>query len=76
LTLFGVGTAWRWRHVRLHAEDIPLAIADDAAYGVGVFTGAWRARSLMAITPRITKSSITLRDVLGVTKLLPPKSEE
>ncbi|HEY1222150.1 MAG TPA: mycofactocin biosynthesis glycosyltransferase MftF, partial [Acidimicrobiales bacterium] len=65
LTLFAVGTGWRWRHVRLHVEDIPLAMADDAAYGVGVFRGAWRTRSLVAVTPRITKSTITLRDVLG-----------
>lgn len=75
LTLFGIGTAWRWRHQRPHLEDIPLALADDAAYGVGVFQGAWRARSLRALTPRVTKSSITLRDVLGITQLVGPSTK-
>ena len=75
LMLFALGTAWRWRHQRLNVKDIPLALADDAAYGVGVFQGAWRAKSLVALTPRITKSSITLRDVMGVAQLRPPKSK-
>ena len=68
LGVFALGTAWRWRHQRLHLQDIPLAIVDDAAYGVGVFHGAWRSRSLAALRPKITKSSITLRDVLGLDK--------
>jgi len=69
LTLFAVGTAWRWRHQRLHLQDVPLAIADDAAYGVGVFQGAWRTKSLVALTPHISKSSITLSTVLGIDRL-------
>jgi len=69
LTLFAVGTAWRWRHERVHLLDVPLALADDAAYGVGVLHGAWRERSLAALTPRISKSSITLGDILGLTQL-------
>jgi len=69
LGVFAVGTAWRWRHQHLHVRDIPLAIADDAAYGVGVFLGAWRTRSLTALRPKITKSSLTLRDVLGLDKV-------
>jgi hypothetical protein len=76
LTLFVIGTAWRWRHQRLHLEDVPLALADDAAYGVGVFQGACRTRSLLALKPRITTSSITLRDVLGVAQLRPTSSKE
>jgi len=76
LTLFVIGTAWRWRHQRLHLEDVPLALADDAAYGFGVFQGACRTRSLLALKPRITTSSITLRDVLGVAQLRPTSSKE
>jgi mycofactocin glycosyltransferase len=71
LILFTVGTAWRWRRHRLRVEDIPLGVADDLAYGVGVAQGAWRSKSLRALTPRITKSSLRLGDVLG----LPSASE-
>jgi mycofactocin system glycosyltransferase len=79
LVVFGVGTAWRWRHERLRLADVPLAVADDAAYGVGVMKGAWQTRSLAALTPRINKSSVTLRDVLGLSSpgqgLRSPRSE-
>jgi mycofactocin glycosyltransferase len=71
LILFAVGTAWRWRRHRLRVEDIPLGVADDLAYGVGVAQGAWRSKSLRALTPRITKSSLRWGDVLG----LPSASE-
>jgi mycofactocin system glycosyltransferase len=76
LTLFALGTAWRWRHQRLHVGDVPLALADDAAYGVGVFQGAWREKSLVALTPRITKSSITLGDVLGIAQLRASRTKD
>jgi mycofactocin glycosyltransferase len=66
LVLFVVGTAYRWRSTRLRAADIPLAVADDAAYGVGVMTGALRSRSLGALKPHITKSTLGLRNVLGL----------
>jgi mycofactocin system glycosyltransferase len=65
LTLFALGTLWRWRHSRLHLADVPLAIADDLAYGVGVAQGAWNSKSLRPLTPVITKSAMRLRDVLG-----------
>ncbi|HVB51865.1 MAG TPA: mycofactocin biosynthesis glycosyltransferase MftF [Acidimicrobiales bacterium] len=65
LLLFATGTAWRWRHHRLHITDVPLAVADDLAYSVGVFQGAARLRTLTPMTPRVTKSSMALRDVLG-----------
>ena len=64
LLLFAVGTAWRWRHRRLHVTDIPLAVADDLAYGVGVAQGAWRTKSLRTLIPHITKTSMGLREVL------------
>lgn len=72
--VFAIGTAWRWRHQRPHLADIPLAIADDAAYGVGVMKGAWSTRSFAPLTPRINKSSVRLRDVLGLAPhvTLPP----
>jgi hypothetical protein len=66
LTLFVVGTAYRWRSTRLRAADIPLGVADDVAYGAGVISGAVRSRSLGALTPHITKSTLGLRNVLGL----------
>ncbi|MCU1363552.1 MAG: Mycofactocin system glycosyltransferase [Acidimicrobiaceae bacterium] len=68
LTLFLIGTAWRWRHRRFHAGDVPLALADDLAYGVGVAQGAWRSKSLRALTPHITKSSLRWGEVLGLPR--------
>jgi len=65
LLLFAAGTAWRWRHHPLHITDVPLGVADDLAYGVGVFHGAARWRTLTPLTPRVTQTSMTLRDVLG-----------
>jgi mycofactocin system glycosyltransferase len=66
LTLFIVGTAYRWRSTRVRAVDIPLGVADDVAYGAGVLSGAVRSRSLGALTPHITKSTLGLRNVLGL----------
>ena len=67
LALFVFGTAWRWRKTRLHPLDVPVAIADDVAYSVGVVRGAIKSRSLATMTPDITKSSVTLRKVLGIS---------
>jgi mycofactocin system glycosyltransferase len=66
LVLFAVGTAWRWRRQRPHVTDIPLALADDLAYGVGVIEGAWQTKSLRSLTPHLTKSSMGFREVLGL----------
>jgi mycofactocin system glycosyltransferase len=66
LLVFAVGTAWRWRRTRFHASDVPLALTDDLAYSVGVGQGAWRTKSLKALTPHITKSSLSLRALLGL----------
>jgi hypothetical protein len=66
LLLYAFGTAWRWRTSRVHASDIPIAIADDAAYGVGLLRGAVTSRTLLALTPHITKSTLGLRQVLGL----------
>jgi mycofactocin system glycosyltransferase len=66
LALFAVGTAWRWRTTRVRITDIPLAVGDDLAYGVGVLRGAWRSRTLGALTPHVTKSTLGLREVLGL----------
>jgi mycofactocin glycosyltransferase len=66
LTLFVVGTAYRWRSTRIRATDIPLGVADDVAYGAGVMSGAVRSRSLGALKPHITKSTLGLRNVLGL----------
>lgn len=66
LTLFVMGTAYRWRSTRVHPLDVPLGVADDVAYGAGVISGAVRARSFGALKPHITKSTLGLRNVLGL----------
>jgi mycofactocin glycosyltransferase len=66
LLIFMVGTAWRWRRSEFHASDVPLAVADDLAYSTGVAKGAWRTKSLAALTPKISKSSLNVRELLGL----------
>jgi hypothetical protein len=66
LVVFALGTAWRWRRTQFHPSDVPLALADDLAYSVGVAQGAWRHRSLTALTPHVTKSSLSVRALLGL----------
>ena len=66
LGLFLIGSAWRWRHDQFHPTDVPFALADDLAYGTGVFRGAVRARSLRSLTPDVTKSTLGLREILGL----------
>ena len=58
--------AHRWRSTRLHVADVPLGVADDVAYGAGVMSGAIQSRSLGALKPHITKSTLGLRNVLGL----------
>jgi mycofactocin system glycosyltransferase len=66
LGLFVLGSAWRWRRDRFHPTDVPYAIADDLAYGTGVLRGALRERSLRSLAPDITKSTLGLREILGL----------
>jgi mycofactocin glycosyltransferase len=68
LVLFAFGTAWRWRHRRVDIADIPLAVADDLAYGTGVIRGAWTTKSLVALTPEISRPSMGLREALGLSR--------
>lgn len=68
LGLFLVGFAWRWRHEQFHPTDVPFALADDLAYGTGVLGGALRARSWRSLTPDITKSTVGLREIMGLPK--------
>jgi len=68
LVVFAVGTAWRWRRQRFHVVDLPLAVLDDLAYGTGVMQGAWRAKSLRSLAPHVTKSSMGIREVIGLAK--------
>ncbi len=68
LLVFFTGTLWRFKGSKLDPRDIPLAIADDAAYSVGVFRGALKHKSIIPLKPDITKSTIGLRDVLGLEK--------
>ncbi|HUX04992.1 MAG TPA: mycofactocin biosynthesis glycosyltransferase MftF [Acidimicrobiales bacterium] len=69
LALYALGTAWRWRHEPLRTRDVPLALADDVAYCVGVWRGAWRARSARAITPQFVKPTIRLAHLVGARSL-------
>ncbi|HUY17300.1 MAG TPA: mycofactocin biosynthesis glycosyltransferase MftF [Acidimicrobiales bacterium] len=71
LVLFAVGTAWRWRHQRPRLTDIPLGVADDLAYGVGVVQGAWHTKSFRSLTPHVTKSSMGFREALGLPDVAP-----
>jgi len=66
LALYVVGTAWRWRRARVHLGDAPLGAADDLAYALGVYRGAWRARTLRALTPDVIKPSVSVREMLGL----------
>jgi mycofactocin system glycosyltransferase len=66
IIVFALGTVWRWRHTKFHASDVPLAMADDLAYSVGVAQGAWSSKSLQALTPHIVKSSLSVRELLGI----------
>jgi mycofactocin system glycosyltransferase len=66
LVLFAVGTLWRWRHRRVDPRDLPLGVVDDLAYGTGVVAGAWREKSLRSLTPEVTKSTVGVREILGL----------
>lgn len=66
LALYLFGTAWRWKKTPVRLADIPLAIADDTAYAVGVFKGALTERNFAALKPNITKPQMGLRDVIGL----------
>ncbi len=69
LALFLVGSAWRWRRQRVRVTELPLGVLDDLAYGAGVVKGAWTTKSLRVLTPHITKSSLRVRDALGLTSI-------
>jgi hypothetical protein len=68
LGLYLVGSAWRWRRDQLHPTDVPFALADDLAYGTGVLHGAWRTRSWQSLIPDVTKSTVGIREILGLPK--------
>ena len=73
LGIFALGTAWRWQHrPPVRPMDVPLAVADDAAYAAGVWRGALSTRSLRAVTPRITGSTAGLRSLLRLDATTPP----
>jgi mycofactocin system glycosyltransferase len=65
LAIFALGTAWRWHGRRVHVADVPLAVADDLVYGVGVTRGAWRRRTL-------DPPSMHWREVLGLPSRAAP----
>ncbi|MHB1969054.1 MAG: mycofactocin biosynthesis glycosyltransferase MftF [Acidimicrobiales bacterium] len=66
LAVLALGLAWRLRGRRVRPLDVPLALLDDLAYGLGVLEGAWRHRSLQALVPRATASPPWV-EVLGLT---------
>jgi mycofactocin system glycosyltransferase len=73
LLLFAIGSMWRWRGRRVHLRDLPLGVADDLAYGAGVLEGAWREKTVIALTPDVTKSALGLREILGIPPLRVPR---
>jgi hypothetical protein len=50
-----IGAAQPNGAARLDAASAVLAVVDDLAYGVGVWQGCWRARSLRALLPAISR---------------------
>lgn len=72
LIIFALGTAWRFRHQRPRPLDVPLVVLDDAAYCVGVTKGVIHHRSLKALTPSVSPSSLRLRDFLVRSERLAP----
>lgn len=75
IALFALGTAWRWRTRPLRLVDVPLAVADDLAYGLGVMRGAWQCHSTRSLTPLITTSSMGVREIFGGTRTVTPSSD-
>jgi len=49
-------------------SDVALGVADDLAYALGVAVGAWRARSLAGVTPTVSSSPITWRELVGARR--------
>ncbi|NNN00251.1 MAG: mycofactocin system glycosyltransferase [Acidimicrobiaceae bacterium] len=68
LLVFLLGTIARGRSVRMRPREIPLAVADDLAYSMGVVKGAWRNRSMTSLRPSITRSTLRVADVLGLAR--------
>jgi len=67
VVVLALGVAWRWRRERFHVADLPLALADDVAYGVGVLSAAVRERTWRAVVPYVAKTSIRLSDLVRLT---------
>ncbi len=68
LAVLGVGLAWRLRGTRVRPLDVPLALLDDLAYGLGVLEGAWRHRSAATLTPRALTPTPSWSEVLGLSR--------
>jgi mycofactocin glycosyltransferase len=68
LGVWMLGTAYRFRSSRPRASDVVLGVADDLAYALGVAVGAWRARSLASVTPSVTVSQVTWRELVGARR--------
>ncbi len=66
LATLALGLAWRLRASRVRPLDVPLALLDDLAYGLGVLEGSWRHRSLAALTPRALSATPSWTEVLGL----------
>lgn len=70
-----IGTAARWRRApEFRVRDVALAVADDAAYSVGLIHGAIANRSIAALRPRITGAGEGLRALVGAKKQITPPS--
>ena len=56
--MIAAGTFERLRHQPPHPRDVLVSLADDAAYSVGLFRGAWHARRLDVIVPSVSWRSL------------------
>jgi len=66
LLILIVGTLGRLRHSgRIDVRDIPISLADDVAYSVGLGAGAIERRRFDTLAPRITGSSAGFRAALS-----------
>ena len=61
LLVLAAGVAWRLHGRRARAGDVPLALADDVVYSVGVARGSWAARTWTPLLPSLTTSRAELR---------------
>jgi mycofactocin system glycosyltransferase len=73
LALYVAGTAWRWRRARFRLGDLVPALADDAAYSLGLWAGALHERQLGLLVPKVSlRTSSVIGALRGAPRVPPP----